>query len=74
MVFVDINIASPIWANYVAEILSSQLVCIAQTALPAWVYVGIDPKGGAYEEPPLPRNTLFDLQQAGRFNRRFVCR
>jgi hypothetical protein len=29
------------------NLLSSQLVCIAQTALPAWVYVGIDPKGGA---------------------------
>jgi len=52
---VDINIASPIWANYVAEILSSPLVCIAQTALPAWVYVGIDPKGGADEETSLPK-------------------
>jgi hypothetical protein len=52
----------------------SKMVVIAQTALPAWVYAAIDPKGGAYEKPPLPRNTLFDLQQASRFKRRFVCR
>jgi hypothetical protein len=45
------------------------MVCIAQTAFPAWIYAGIDPKGGAYEKPPLPRNTLRDLQQAHKFKR-----
>jgi hypothetical protein len=40
----DINTASPTLANDVAEISSTQVVCIAQTALSAWVYVGIDPK------------------------------
>ena len=50
------------------------MVHIAQTALPTWIYVGIDARGGVYEEPPLPRNTLFDLQQANRFERRLVCR
>jgi hypothetical protein len=50
------------------------MVRIAQTALPAWVYVGVDLKGGAYEEPPLPGNSLFDLHRASRFKRRFICR
>jgi hypothetical protein len=50
------------------------MVRIAQTAFPAWVYAAIDPKGGAYEEPPFPGNTLCDLQQAIRFERRSVCR
>jgi len=44
-----------------AETSSSQMVCIAQTALPAWSTLVLTVLGGAYEESPLPRNTLFDF-------------
>jgi hypothetical protein len=42
-------------ANYVAEISSFQMVCIAQTALPAWIYGGIDPiKEALMKSRPFP--------------------
>jgi hypothetical protein len=30
------------------------MVRIAQTAFPAWIYAGIDPKGGAFKSCPSP--------------------
>jgi len=46
------------------------MVRIAQTAVSPWIYARINPKGGAYEKPPLPRSTLCYLQQACRFKSR----